>query len=562
MAVHLYFTGENRDKNSQKPTGKDLIDYILNHNGDVVIKSPIKAVVKFKRNDIWYLTVKIPAKLLNGHKLTTEAIFKCDLGYATNQLFRMIYPKYNRKEDTYECYCNHIFFDSRFECIPVGTDHKCNNTTEEPYKERWSWDKCIEQLNVIGINSAGRSYDYQVIGKSPEPEYFNETPEIGELFYILWKHSPDINKCWDVTNAATESGSPIGMHTRRGVVANRDGFNPAQLFALTPSTSGVEGEYNIRNYTSYLYTNVNGAIASDGATIMIFKDSKDAENERFTFEQLDDGSCLIHTVLDPNFVISRGQPNWTDTVQLCLRSVDQNKEGFSYVFSYARHTVDIDFNEQNLIESLFGSGDNSMKKAFSKSIANKHTTAMLNNYICYFGDMEEYPEYLKPSEIVLSSKMVTNDEVTDSTEERVDAIIPIGMNNKRPPLTDSRSFIKALDYDSRSVHHVVQITYDDIGLKADGGDLATEDALWEALAGRARADLESKGYSVNKITSELSIIDIVKSGVSSLSKLKLNDTLYYENQNGLREKYFIEEYQYDLVTGMITDISIVKEGEE
>lgn len=562
MAIHLYFTDSTRDKNMQKPTGDELITYILTHNGDVVIDSPIKCTVKFKRNDIWYLTIKFPAKILNGRKLTTESIFKCDLGYVNNQLFRMIYPKYNRKEDTYECYCNHVFFDSRFECIPRGTDHKCDNTSDEPYKERWSWDKCIEQLNIIGTESAGKSYNYEVIGVSPEPEFFDTTPEVGELFYILWKYSPNTNKCWDVLNGDTGSGSPIGMYTRTGLVANRDGFNPAQVFALTPSKSGVDGEYNIRNYTSYLYTNINGAVAFDGATIMIYKDSKDAPHERFTFERLADGGCLIQAVIDPTFVISRGEANWNDAVQLCLRNKNQNKEAFTYVFSYVRHKVDIDFNEQNLIESLFGSSDNSMKKAFAKSIAKKHTTAMLNNYKCYFGDMTKYPEYLKPNEIVLSSRMITNDEVTDSTEDRIDAIIPIGMNDKRPPLTDDRSFVKALDYDKRSVHHVAQVKYDDIGLKADGGDLADEDALWEALAGRARADLESEGYAVNKTTSELSIIDVVKSGASSISKLKLNDTLYYENQNGSRDKYYIEEYQYDLTTNTITDISIVKEGEE
>lgn len=559
MAIHLYFTGLTRDKNIQKPTGDELINYILNHNGDIVIDSPIKCTVKFKRNDIWYLTIKFPAKILNGQKLTSESIFKCNLGYIDNQLFRMIYPKYNKKEDTYECYCNHVFFDSRFECAPINTNYKCDNSEDAPYRDRWSWDTCINKLNEI-ISKSNDTL-YKIYGSSPDPKYFNTRPEIGELFYILWKYSQDINRCWDLVGGYGTSGTKIQMFGRIRSDNYHNGFNPAQAFTLTPSKSGIEGEYNIRNYQSYLYTNIEGVIPKDNAPIMIYADSHDGINERFTFKETVDGGSEIIPVVDTKYRISRKDKNMDEGNQLVvLRDSIINKEDKTFVYSYIDYRVDIDFNNQNIIESLFGSSDNSMLKKFNKMINRNHTTAMLNNYSCYFGDMNKYPSYLLPKEIMLSDRQVLQKIVTESTEDRIDAIIPTGMNNKRPPDTDERSLIKSSNYDKNSVHHVAYITYDDLGLTDDGGSIETENALWEALAGRARVDLESNNTSTNKIETTFNIIDIVKNNLSVLSNIKLNDTLHYYN-NGTLETYYIEEYTYDIVTNSITDIQLIKKGE-
>lgn len=549
-SIHLFFEGKGTS-----------YEELMTRNGDVIISKAIRSSVKLSRNGIWYLTVKFPESLLNGRKLTSESVFRTDIGFIRNQLFRMLYPKYNKKEKTYECYCNHIFFDAKYECMPIDKTHKCNNTDETPYNERWSWDRAIQEINTIAEYCKANPGRYKVIGVSPEPEFFDTTPEVGELFYILWKYSPDINKCWDVTGAATGSGAPIAMYTRLGLVANRNGFNLAQVFALTPSKSGVEGEYNIRNYTSYLYANINGGVAVDGATIMIFKDSKDDVNERFTFETLEKGGCLIHAAMDPTFVVSRGEPNWNNDVQLRLRSSDQNPEGFTYVFSYNRYKADIDFNDQNIIESMFGTSQNSMLSAFSTSVDRTHTTAMINNYTCYFGDMSKYPDVFKPKEIVISNRFITQDTMKESVEERIDAIIPISGSGTRANSSDSRAFVKSSDYDKHSVHRVAQVKYDELKLVDDGGDITTEDALWSALEGRAKADIESGVKRFNTIESELSIVDIVTSGNPVFKDLKLNDILYKENSDGTREKYYIEEYEYDPIAQKIKNIKVVREGE-
>lgn len=549
-SIHLFFEGKGTS-----------YEELTTRNGDVVISKAINSSVKLSRNGIWYLTVKFPESVLNGRKLTSESVFRTDIGFVRNQLFRMLYPKYDKKEKTYECYCNHIFFDAKYECVPIDIGHKCNNTDDTPYNERWSWDRALEEINLIASESKGSSGQYKIIGTSPEPEFFDTTPEVGELFYILWKYSPDTNRCWDVLNASTESGSIINMHTRLGVVANRDGFNPAQVFALTPSKSDVEGEYNIRNYTSYLYTNINGGVASDGAKIMIYKDSKDAPHERFTFETLADGGCVIHAAIDPDFVISRGEENWNNAVQLCLRNSTHNKESIVYVFSYDRYRVDLDFDDQNLIESLFGTSQNSIATAFSAIIDKTHTTAIINNYTCYFGDMSKYPDVFKPKEIVISNRFITQDTMKESVEERIDAIIPISGSGTRANSSDSRAFVKSSDYDKHSVHRVAQVKYDELKLVDDGGDITTEDALWSALEGRAKADIESGVKRFNTIESELSIVDIVTSGSPIFKDLKLNDILYKENSDGTREKYYIEEYEYDPIAQKIKNIKVVREGE-
>ena len=47
-------------------------------------------------NAIWYLTVEVPETELLGYSVTDESVFKVDLNFIKGQLFRMIYPKYNR----------------------------------------------------------------------------------------------------------------------------------------------------------------------------------------------------------------------------------------------------------------------------------------------------------------------------------------------------------------------------------------------------------------------------------------------------------------------------------
>ena len=539
--IHLFLNGKGTTYNE-----------LLTRNGDVIIKNPIKAIVTIKRNDIWYLTVKFPKHVLRGARLTQESIFRVNLGFSDKQLFRMIYPKENKKEGTYECYCNHVFFDAKYEACPTD-NHKCNNTNENKSYEKWTWEEAIKHLNAIGT---GAPTQYHVIGETPEPLLFDSTPEPGELFKIVWKENN--KKAWDVRGGSLSSGTAIQMYDVFS--SSSQGCNPAQYFALTKSQS--ENEYNIRNYKSYLYANVDGGVIKDGAKLMIYKDSHDAPHERFTFEKLAKGGSKIHSAKDKKYVVSRGESNWNNNVQLCMRSENESETSTAYMYEYAYNRVDLDFNEQNLIESMFGTNEaKSMKKGFEKVIEKNHTTAMLNNYTCYFGDMNKYPEYLKPREIVIPSRNVKQDISTETSEERVDAIIPVGGNNKRPPASDKRSLIKSNEYDTHSVHHIVYRTYDEFKLKNDGGDIETEDALWEALAGKAKAELDSGTINVNKIKSEVSVVDIVKSGNPIFNGLKINDVLLYANDQGEKDKYYIDSYTYDVATERINNLKIFKEGE-
>ena len=129
--------------------------YMLERNGDVII-NPIEATVDMSRNAIWYLDIKFFKSDLLGMDITNECVFRTDLNYIQNQLFRCLYWEIDRLTDTIHCYASHVFFDSQKEVITY--DKRAVTKT---------WAKAIEEVNKM-VTQSGAVCPYRVYGQSKD----------------------------------------------------------------------------------------------------------------------------------------------------------------------------------------------------------------------------------------------------------------------------------------------------------------------------------------------------------------------------------------------------------
>ena len=229
----------------------------------------------------------------------------------------------------------------------------------------------------------------------------------------------------------------------------------------------------------------------------------------------------------------------------------------------------IEWNGKNIIDCMFGSDDNSMSEAFPQ-VAEYHTTAMLDNYTCYFGDMKAYPQDLMPKQIYLTDKEFTDFKETRSMENVLTGIVPEGSGNEPLDWSDSTGnagrITKGSYWDKYEIKRIDKVTYDDIKFnkdnQSDSEGFTSKSAYDAALRNRALMDLQKKKYCEPNVKTEASIVDLFQNSNPTVWKAKLNDELIYISDDGTRrQKFYFESLTYDILMERVTDAEIVEEKE-
>ena len=87
--IHLFFSRK-----------KTTYAQMKERNGDVILKHCISAKAVFERNSVWYVEIEFPKSDLMGMEISDESVFKVDINFEEPQLYRIVYPKYNKQSDT------------------------------------------------------------------------------------------------------------------------------------------------------------------------------------------------------------------------------------------------------------------------------------------------------------------------------------------------------------------------------------------------------------------------------------------------------------------------------
>lgn len=538
-------------------------EQMLSQNGDIILEHCISATVKMERNAIWYLTIEVPESELLGYTVTDESIFKVDLNFIKGQLFRMIYPKYNRTKRTYTFYASHIFFDAQYECMwgvePVWPE--CWDNKNPPQ----SWGNCLTKINDLlgAYKNGGIELPYQVIGTPPSE--FCGLPEPNRPFYI--RSYIDNTFGIDVPGATLNKSTATKLH--------RSNRSKAQRFYLLDKGDGY---YNIVYQFGNRVLNARGGQAVSGSEIMIYNlpDESTTDNEKWTFKYyLEKDSYAILTKMNTNYAIDIASGTMANGTKIQLYQNSEESDTLKnrlFKFTYCDMFQDLKWEGKNLIECLFGTDDNSMVNAFP-FVAEKHMTAMFNNYTCYFGESEDYPEELKPKQIYLTDKEITDFIETRTMENVKTGIIPKGSGGTIIYSEDTSSgvrqpkkIVQGPYWNSYEIKRVEEVTYDNITLNTD--DPNAKDAFTDrgaynsALKNAALMDLKKKKYCEPDVQTETKIVDLFKDSNPVMGNAKINDELIYISDDGTRrQKFYFESLTYDLLTGRITNADLVEEME-
>lgn len=532
-------------------------EQMLSQNGDIILEHCISATVKMERNAIWYLTIEVPESELLGYTVTDESVFKVDLNFIKGQLFRMIYPKYNRTKRTYTFYASHVFFDAQYECMwgvePVWPDIYGN--TEDPPR---SWSECTEKINDLlnSYKTAGIELPYKIIGNSPRQ--FCGMPEPNRPFYIL-RYSSE--QAIQVPNASLAKGTKINLA--------RSNRGKSKRFYLIDQGNGY---YNIAYQFGNRLLNIRGAQAVEGAEIITYNLPEELptnDNVLWKIEHYEPNDAYkICTKINNNFIITQSSG---DNVGL-YSWAEQYSGQRTWQFIYCDFYQNLKWEGKNLIECLFGTDDNSMANAFP-FVAEKHMTSMFNNYTCYFGETEDYPDELKPEQIYLTDKEITDFTETRTMENVKTGIIPKGSGGTIIYSEDTSSatrqpkkIVQGPYWNSYEVKRVEEVTYDNITLNTD--DPNVKDAFTDkgaynsALKNAALMDLKKKKYCEPDVQTETKIVDLFKDSNPVMGNAKLNDELIYISDDGTRrQKFYFESLTYDLLMDRITNADLVEEME-
>lgn len=551
--IHLFF--------SQKNT---TYEEMISQNGDVILKHVISAKAVFEKNSTWYVEIEFPKSDLLGMEITDESVIKVDLNFEKNQLYRIVYPKYKKSTDTYVVYATHVFFDSQKEVF-VFDDRTVSGT----------WDDAIKTCNDIISNSSAK-YPYQVLGHrwydNPgyiEPEdgaivnFINLSPTSGTYFALdshtnseagqqiiayethlkrkaqtyMLKKLDDVNgyECfgilalgsmrWICRWGATDSSGTTVYTTDRALEPPAASYNNAQFYWTFYKNKDCSEELGANTYKICRPTNINFNIYL-------------AESNQIT-----NGSKAI--------IYRHGISNLAHC--LTYRIVDIDSTQTAYWVRY------------NLIECIFGSEDNSMINRWPE--ADKHRyIAMFDNYNCYFGRSDYYIESLQPKDYFISNREIVEYTKKKSMENVVTGIIPKAYNGRILP---NNEIVKSDKWDINEIHRIEVKEYSDIILQADKSDSSLydigtfidEDTMQYYMRLQAKKTLEEELQEPQTETS-VTFEDLFNSNVPNANKLKLNDIIYIETEDGNREKFLINKLTYNLVTELPEDIDLVLESED
>ena len=357
---------------------------MLSQNGDIILEHCISATVKMERNAIWYLTVEVPESELLGYSITDESVFKVDLNFIKGQLFRMIYPKYNRTKRTYTFYASHIFFDAQYECMwDSEPDWTVMEGATDPSPV--SWTEAISKLSSLMNDyiSNGINLPYKIHGNAPTEQFLTTIPEVNREFFAL----PAQNQGYvmEVYLEKTDAGSNVSLY--------RTNRTRAQKFYLIDKGGGF---YNIVYRFGNRVLDASGTSIQDGAQIIIYNNPESsADNELWSFTYVaSQNAWRINSKCNTHYVMENKDGVLANHNPIIVAPWGSNNAAYqTWKFSYCDFYQNLEWDGMNVIECLFGTNDNSMANAYPQ-VAEKHTTAMFNNYDCYFGDMGAYPTEL------------------------------------------------------------------------------------------------------------------------------------------------------------------------
>lgn len=542
-------------------------EQMLSQNGDIILEHCISATVKMERNAIWYLTIEVPESELMGYSVTDESVFKVDLNFIKGQLFRMIYPKYNKTKRTYTFYASHIFFDAQYECMwtreAIWPTYTSNS--EPPH----SWNEAIKKLNdlISDYKNYGKiPLPYNIIGSDPAPEFVDGIPEDERLVYIRWKK--DTGFGIDVNGQSITSGQSIQLYEHNRSIAQR--------FYVVKRPSGFYSiVYYFGNMNVQLYGVPDSSGLSDGNDICINgpPTEDDGNNDLWQLEWIEEKQGFrIAQKRNTKFGWDNNNGLSQNKNNVDIRSwngLDSNADNKIWTFTYADLYQKIEWDGKNIIDCMFGTDDNSMSEAFPQ-VAEYHTTAMLDNYTCYFGDMKAYPQDLMPRQIYLTDKEFTDFKETRTMENVLTGIIPEGSGNEPLQWNDSTGnagrIAQGPYWDKYEIKRIDKVTYDDIALNTEDPNsneaFTSRTAYDAALKNRALMDLRKKKYCEPDVQTETSIVDLFRDSNPTVGQAKLNDELIYISDDGTRrQKFYFESLTYDLLMERITNADLVEEME-
>lgn len=525
------------------------VEYMAEHNGDIVIKNPVSCVVEMKRNAIWYCTLEFPMSELTIEP-QEEMVIKLDLNFKKSQLFRVIYRQENKSKHTYVLYASHIFFDVQKESYVVYHGNALMD-----------WQNIMWDVNHV-ITMSSPNYNYNVVGKQGYNYYSSEPIDENTVYFVMDGYASQRNIA---SNAVVDV--PYQSMTYCKLSMTRLNTTLAQQFVFEKYD---ETYWIIKNKKSGLVWDVYGAQAYNGCPIyqvawnggdnQLWKIDTvllDGEYRRIFKSKLDISYCACHGskyVEDDTYFDSE--------IQL-YKLADQIPSRYTFITVDKRAVELFEWKEMNAIEILFGTDENSLVNRWEE-VEDKHVTAMFDNLTCYFGAKIEGDnvDWVQPKTYKIKASEEKLDLVKKVTMEKVyTGIIPKGYHDRGLPTENGRyEIVKSDLWDTYRVHRIKESTYSEVVLLSDNPSAdyfkddvyETEEQFYNALRAKAKEELDRNNVRYPskdvKIKTEFLFAD-----EQIASNIKLNDVLYIGDEYG----FYFESMKYDVISKRVTDVSLV-----
>lgn len=525
--IHLFFSRK-----------KTTYAQMKERNGDVILQHCISAKAVFERNSVWYVEIEFPKSDLMGMKISDESVFKVDINFEEPQLYRIVYPKYNKQNDTYTCYATHVFFDSQKEVF-VFDDRTMSGT----------WEDAIHTANDIITNSHS-NYPYKIYGRRKYVNYKNIYAEDGKIVYI--SNFQSNGYCLDVPNASEDESIQLQMHQK-----NR---TSAQTFMLKKVGSDKYGDiYGILSLCSCRWLKLDakkvvlgrlseGPYGGDEYWRFIYnRDSYEIAPYGKEDYRIYPSSTSIDGNQNKIIIADKSLGN---ACKWMIEDVDSTQTAY-----WVRY---------NLIQCLFGTEENSMMNRWPEC-EDSRFVAMFDNYDCYFGNSDYYASNLKPNNFFISNKEMSEYTKKKSMENVVTGIIPKAYNGRILP---NNEIVKARNWYTDEIHRIDVKEYSNIKLMEDDseakkttlGVFSNEANLRNYLRIQAKKSLE-KELQEPKTETSIKFEELFSSNVPGAQTLKLNDSIYVETEFGKRERFYLNKLTYNLITERPEDLDLVLESE-
>ena len=528
----------------------------INTNGDVILKNVVKAEVHMERNATWYVEIEfaksdldntIPVGMIptgydmhpNGTVILPEAIVICTLPKQGEQMFRIVHYTENVLAGTITIYATHVFFDAQKEVI-----------TYDKRAVLKDWGTAVGVLNTI-VSESDTKHPYKVFGESSAGGEYAEgyTLTEGQIVYI--RSAKNTNYVLAVTNDSAKSNVVVQKLTR----------DDKQKWTVTKSSQGFYSFVNV--YSGY-------ALCADlfVENANVTQNNLNTENEFFQFIAM--GNITNGYVIYSNsqwnggnwvLTVYKDSPAQNRTVRVNrLNQLVNAKKGQLWKFSDADTISTAYWQKYNLIQCMFGTEDNTLCNRWT-DCDTEYFTAMFDNYHCYFGDAESYPENLQQRKYYFNTDNKVEEYIRkNSVENVVTGIVPQSYNGHMLPNNEIVKYSGFYD-GYYNIHRIVFREYSDIKLyedvagqdEIDGSVYRTLTQLQNALRVRANLELQAQNISNNEITTTIKVSQLVNDMTKEddLKQIKLNDILVIN-----REEYKIKSMVFDLITEKASSFDI------